>query len=366
MSVDEPTTMPTPAVIDHGPDVPDRPMRRRPVGTNDIVDAGVAVLASGTVALLVRVILDWRGLMGTGVIWYLLFLVAFFLLQRDGRSPEAGIDRVVTVVIWSFGAAIVGILGWMVIYLAIKGIPRLRPGFFTHDMSKTGPLDPGGGVKAAIIGSAEQVGLAMVVVVPIAILTAVYLHELKGRLAIPIRFAVDSLSGVPSIVAGLIVYTVWVVNGHGFSGVAGSAAIAVLALPTVTRASEETLRVIPDSLREASLALGAPQWRVVLGVVLPTALTGLTTGVILGTARILGETAPLLLTTSYTQSTNTDLLNHPQASLPVFAYTYVLQPNHAENQRGFTAALILVLLVLVLFVSARYFAGRSRRTLGGR
>jgi len=257
------------------------------------------------------------------------------------------------------------VLGWMIVYLAIQGIPDLTPGFFIHDMAKAGPLNPGGGAIAAIIGSAEQVGLAMVVVVPIAILTAVYLHEIKGPMSGPIRFAVDSLAGIPSIVAGLIVYTVWVAGGHGFSGVAGSAALAVLALPTVIRASEETLRVIPDSLREASLALGAPQWRVVGRVVLPTAVAGLTTGVILGTARVLGETAPLLLTTGYNSSTNVNVFHGFQASLPVFAYTYVLEPNKVQNARGFTAAFVLVLLVLVLFISARYFAGRSRRTLGG-
>lgn len=363
-------TLRLPAADDPGLGDPaaDRPWRPKSVGSSELIQAGVAVVVSGMAAFLVRIILDWQGIMGTGVLWYLAFLVAFYLLQRDGKSSEAGIDRVMTVVVWSIGAGVVAVLAWMLVYLAIKGAPALKPSFFTQDMSKAGPLSSGGGVKAAIIGSGEQVGMAIVVVVPIAILTAIYLNEVKGRLAPVIRFAVDSLSGVPSIVAGLIVYSVWVVSGHGFSGIAGSAAIAVLALPTVTRASEETLRVIPDSLREAALALGAPHWKVVRRVVLPTAISGLTTGVILGTARILGETAPLLLTTDYTNATNYNLFaqHAPQASLPVFAYTLVTEPNKAENLRGFGAAFVLVLLVLILFVTARYFAGRSRRTLGGR
>ena len=134
----------------------------------------------------------------------------------------------------------------MIVYLVVKGLPKLPGRFFTEDLSKVGPLTPGGGAKHAIIGTLEQVGIATIVVVPLAVLTAVYLHEIDGRLARPVRFIVDAMSGLPSIVAGLLIFTVWV-HGHGFSGVAGSAALAVLMLPTVTRASEEILRTIPDS-----------------------------------------------------------------------------------------------------------------------
>jgi phosphate transport system permease protein len=346
-----------------GPDMPDRPRPRSRVPREDLVDVGAAALAGAAVAGMLHVILDWHGLMSTAVWWYIVFLVAFYLLQRDSQTKESGMDRVIAVVIWSVGAAVVAVLGWMLVFLALKGYHKVTPGFFAHDMSKAGPLDPGGGVKAAIVGSAEQVGLATVIVVPLALLTAVYLNELKGRFATPIRLVVDSLAGLPSIVAGLIVYTVWVTNGHGFSGAAGSAALAILMLPYVTRATEETLRTIPDSLREASLALGAPQWRVVLLVVLPTALTGITTAIILGIAQAVGETAPLLLTTSYSSSVNTNPFHGPQASLPYFVYTYVLEPNKTQNARGFTAAFILVILVLVLFLAARAAGSRSQRKL---
>ncbi len=176
----------------------------------------------------------------------------------------------------------------------------------------------------------------------------------------------NALAGLPSIVAGLVIYAAWVTTGHGFSGLAGAMALAVLMLPFVTRTSEEILRTVPDPLREASLALGAPQWRMVKRIVLPTAMAGLITAAILGVALGVGETAPLLLTTSYSSFTVTNPFHGPQSSLASFVYTYVLEPNSTQNQRGYTALLILVLLVLVLFVVARVIGGRSQRKLGRR
>ena len=344
----------------------DVPRRLETVTRQDLRDLAAAVLAGAAGSGLLRTVLGWHGYLGTAVWWYLLFLGTYFLLQRDSASPEAGIDRVVTVLIWSAGAAVVGVLGWMVAFVVVKGLHRLTAGFFVNDMSRVGPLNPGGGVRAAIVGSVEQVGLATLVVVPLAILTAVYLHEIKGRTAGVVRFAVNALAGLPSIVAGLVIYAAWVTTGHGFSGLAGAMALAVLMLPFVTRTSEEILRTVPDPLREASLALGAPQWRMVKRIVLPTAMAGLITAAILGVALGVGETAPLLLTTSYSSFTVTNPFHGPQSSLASFVYTYVLEPNSTQNQRGYTALLILVLLVLVLFVVARVIGGRSQRKLGRR
>ncbi len=206
-------------------------------------------------------------------------------------------------------------------------------------MSKVGPLSPGGGgVKHALIGTIEQVGLATLVVVPVAVLTAVYLNEINGRLATPARFVIDAMSGLPSIIAGLLVYTVWV-SGHGFSGAAGAAALAVLMLPTVTRASEEILRTIPDPLREGALALGAPRWQVTLRVVIPTALGGLVTAVILGIARAVGETAPMLLTAFGADTTNTNPFSGPQADLPLFVWKLIRLPNETQQNRAWAGAL---------------------------
>jgi phosphate transport system permease protein len=265
--------------------------------------------------------------------------------------------------VWTAGFIVLSGLMWMLGLLLVKGLPRLRPSFFTHDLSTTGPNDPGGGALHAIIGSLEQVGIAVIIVVPIAVLTAVYLNELQGRLSPIIRFIVDAMTGLPSIVAGLLVFTVWV-NGRGFSGAAGSAALVILMLPTVTRTSEEILKTIPDSLREASLALGAPQWRVVVRVVLPTALTGLVTAIILGVARAIGETAPMLLTAFGSDSVVLNPTKGPQSDLPLFVWKLILLPNAVQKQRAWTGALILVLLVLFLFTTARVLANRANKRLG--
>jgi len=185
---------------------------------------------------------------------------------------------------------------------------------------------------------------------------------MKGVLARPTRVIVDAMSGLPSIVAGLLVFTVWV-NGRGYSGAAGAVALVVLMLPTVTRTSEEILRTIPDGLRESSLALGAPQWRVVLRVVLPTARAGLMTAAILGVARGVGETAPMLLTAFGADTTNLNPFKGPQEDLPLFVWKLIRLPNQTQINRGWTGLLILVLLVLVLFTTARFISGRAERKL---
>lgn len=347
----------------NGSDDLDVPRRRRSFTQLDVTEALIALLASLALVVILHVVFRQQSLVGATVWWFVGFLVAYGLLVRDRADAEAAIDRMITVAVWATGAAVTAVLAWMLFYLAVKGLPALRPGFFTTDLSKVGPLDPGGGAKHALIGTLEQVGIATIVVVPIAVLTAIYLNEIKGRLALPVRFIVDAMSGLPSVVAGLLVFTVWV-DGHGYSGIAGSAALVVLMLPTVTRTSEEILRTIPDPLREGGLALGAPQWRLTTRVVVPTALAGLTTAVILGVARAIGETAPMLLTAFGSDSTNTSPLKGPQDDLPLFVWKLINLPNARQTQRAWTGALILVMLVLVLFVTARTVANRSQRKLG--
>jgi len=341
----------------------DQPTRRSRVQRSDLIEVTLAALAAGAFAGIIRTVWGLHGPTGTVLWWYVGFLVVFYALVRDRADAESALDRIVTVVTWSIGLLVVSVLTWMMVFLIAKGLPALRPGFFTTDLSKVGPLTPGGGALHAIVGTFEQVGLAILIVVPISILTAVYLHEMRGILAKPVRLIVDAMSGLPSIVAGLLIFTVWV-NGRGYSGAAGSAALVVLMLPTVTRTSEEILRTIPDSLREASLALGAPQWRVVLRVVLPTARAGLVTAVILGVARGVGETAPMLLTAFGSDSLNLNPFKGPQEDLPLFVWKLIRLPNQTQINRGFTGLLILVLLVLVLFTTARYIAGRGQRKLG--
>jgi phosphate transport system permease protein len=304
-----------------------------------------------------------RSLVGLTIWWYVAFVAIYFLLVRDRADAERAVDSVVTVLVVSTGLAIAVVLTWMVVFIVARGASKLTWSFFTEDLSKTGPLTPGGGVKHAIIGTVEQVGLATLVVVPVGILTAVYLHEIRGRLARPVRFIVDAMAGLPSIVAGLLVFTVWV-EDHGFSGVSGSIALAILMLPTMTRASEEILRTVPDGLREGALALGAPQWRLVQRVVLPTALAGLVTAALLAIARAIGETAPMLLTAFGADGTNTNPGKGPQSDLPLFVWKLIREPDKTQQARAFTGALVLVMLVFVLFVSARLVANRGMRKLG--
>jgi phosphate transport system permease protein len=329
----------------------------------DYVEVALAASAGVAVALLLRIVLGWNGVLGS-VLWASIgFILASWILQSARLGRVRAVDRMVTTLIWLAGALAVATLAWLVTFVAIRGAKELKPRFFTTDLSTSGPLNPGGGALHAIIGTLEQVGIATAVVVPLAVLTAVYLHELRGRGSVIIRFTVDAMSGLPSIVAGLLVYTLWV-NAHGFSGIAAAAALGVLMLPTVTRTSEEILRTIPDTLREASLALGAPRWRVIMRVVLPTARAGLITAVILGIARAIGETATGLLTALGSSRVNMNPLHGPQANLPLFVWSLIRQPNKLQNDRAWTGALVLLMLVLVLFSLARLIGSRGAKKMG--
>jgi phosphate transport system permease protein len=199
----------------------------------------------------------------------------------------------------------------------------------------------------------------VIISVPLAILCAVFLNEIGGPLKRPIRLFVDAMSGVPSIVAGLFIYAVVAIR-FGFSGLAAALALSILMLPTVTRTSEEVLRLVPDGLREGSLALGASEWRTVWGVVLPTARSGLITAVILGVARAVGETAPLILTSFGASVMNLNALHGPQDALPLYVWRYIQAPQgSALYLRALSAALVLIVLVLGLFTLARVLGSRA-------
>jgi phosphate transport system permease protein len=231
-------------------------------------------------------------------------------------------------------------------------------------MASIGPSSPAsqsGGLQA-IVGTVEQVAIAMAISVPLGVLTAVYLNEVHGRLRRPVRIFVDAMSGVPSIVAGLFIYAVLVAGGGQFSGFAAAIALSILMLPTVTRTCEVVLRLVPDGLREASLAMGAPEWRTVWRVVLPTARSGIITAMILGVARVIGETAPLLMTSLGNPDLNLNPFRGPQASLPLASFKLFTSSQQADVARAWTFAAVLLILVLILFVLAR----RSARTQFGR
>lgn len=343
--------------------VSDTPLKPNTITRTDAVEMGLAIVVGFAIAEIVRIVLHMQSTMAFGIWWYGAFLALLFFLVRDRMTLPGAIDRVMTVVVWSTGTLVTAALVWMLVFVIGKGLSKFSMSFFTEDLSKVGPLSPGGGAKHAIIGTFVQVGIATLIVVPIAVLTAVYLNEIKGVLSRPVRFIVDAMSGLPSIVAGLLVFTIWV-NGHGYSGIAGTMALVVLMLPTVTRASEEILRTVADALREGALALGAPRWRVAQKVVLPTASAGLVTAVLLGIARAIGETAPMLLTAFGSDRTVVSPVDGPQSDLPLFVWKLIRVPNEVQNARAWTGALVLVMLVLVLFTTARFVANRGQRKLG--
>jgi phosphate transport system permease protein len=326
------------------------------------VEYAVAFAGGLHLALLIRYLLDWDDLMGTVLVALIAAVVMHYTLVRQRTSPEVAVDKTMTTIMWTVGILVVALLGWMLTFVAVKGMKLLRWGFLTHDLRTVSALDKGGGAYHALVGTVEQVSIATVVVVPVAVLTAVYLHEIRGRMSLVIRFIVDALSGLPSIVAGLLVITIF----PGYAGYKASIALAILALPIVTRTSEEVLRTVPDGLREASLALGAPQWRVVGRVVLPTARAGLVTAFLLAVARMVGETAPVLLTAFLNTSTNDNPLSGNQASLPTFVYDLIRVPDKLQNDRAWAGALLLLMIVLVFFAAARFALARSEKKLGRR
>ena len=251
----------------------------------------------------------------------------------------------------------------VIFYILSKGIGALSVEFFTTD--PTGDfLGAKGGVKSAILGTIEIVGFAALLAVPLGVGVALYLTEYggKGRLAQAVRFFVDVMTGVPSIVFGLFIYLTLVLAGTGgssFAGWKGSAALALLMLPVVTRSAEVVLHLVPDSLREAALALGAPRWKVIVRVVLPSAASGIVTGALLAVARAAGETAPLLFTATIVKATTLDL-NQPMNSLPAQIFQDLKQPNDELVQRAWGAAVTLVAMILIVTLIAKLIQRRTR------
>jgi phosphate transport system permease protein len=252
-------------------------------------------------------------------------------------------------------------LALILYYLVVKGIGAWSIDFFTTD--PTGKFfGDAGGIKSAIVGTIEIVGLATLMSAPVGVGVALWLTEYgkDGRFATLVRYFVDVLTGVPSIVFGLFIYITLVLSGVGgtFAGWKGSVALALLALPIVTRSSEVVLELVPDSLREAGLALGAPRWKVITRIVLPAALPGIVTGVLLSVARAAGETAPLLFTATIVKATSYDL-GGPMNSLPAQIFSDVGQAQDRLVARAWGAALTLVVMILLFTTLARLLARRS-------
>jgi phosphate transport system permease protein len=252
-------------------------------------------------------------------------------------------------------------LAFVLGYTVKRGIHRLSGNFLTHSMAGVGPLSPNGGVYHAIIGTVEQVLLASLISVPLGLLVAIYVTEYGGNaLATGIRFLIDVMTGIPSIVAGLFVLAFWIIAlNQPFTGFAGSLALAILELPIIVRASEEMILLVPSALREASYALGVAKWKTIMRVVLPTAASGITTGVMLAVARVTGETAPVLLVAGNNNFINNNPFSGGQSDLPLFIFDGARSSSNFNVDRAWAAALTLIAIVILLYVGARLLTRRS-------
>jgi phosphate transport system permease protein len=283
--------------------------------------------------------------------------VLLFAVSRLVEGPRPAKDRLVTCVVYSaFGLAMVPLVS-LAFEVVRRGAERFDGQFFTWSL--LGVVGEGGGAYHAIMGTVVITLLTTAISVPIGLMTAIYLVEYgQGRLKRAITFLVDVMTGIPSIVAGLFAYALFAIFfGPGVRlGIAGAVALSVLMIPVVVRSSEEVLKLVPNELREASLALGVPKWRTIIKVVVPTAIAGLGTGVTLAIARVIGETAPLLVTVGIANATNFDPFDGRMATLPVYAYYQLTQPGVPPEyaiDRAWTAALVLIMLVMALNVVAR-------------
>jgi phosphate transport system permease protein len=317
-----------------------------------VVLAGLAVQFTGL-----------NGKLGFAAAFFFFSTLLIFVQQLRLRDLPAAKDSLLS----SF--AFLGIVLTLIPIVSIvttvvlKGYKGIHIGMFSNDMTQASVNDPvqAGGLIHAIIGTLIMVGVALVISFPIGLLTALYLTEIKGKLARPIKFLVQAMSGVPSIVAGLFILSILIIPvTQELTGLMGSLALSILMIPTIARTAEEMLLLIPNDLREAGVALGATQWRTVSGVVVPAARSGLVTAVILGVARIIGETAPLLLVSGGADALNFNPTSGPMGSLPFYIWKAFLTGGTEEAYtRAWGGMLILLILIVLLFSLARYFSGRK-------
>lgn len=319
----------------------------------------IAAVAA-VVAFLVQLPIAGANVVLTLIVWWVVFTAGVYVVSRTGEGHRKALDRVVTVTVTSaFALALVPLISviWTVV---IRGVARMDATFFTETMRNV--IGDGGGVLHAMAGTLIITLLTALMSVPIGILVAIYLVEYgKGRLARTTTLLVDVMTGIPSIVAGLFAVGLFAaLYGAGTrSGFAGAVALSILMVPVVVRGSEEMLRLVPNDLREAAYGLGVPKWRTIVKIVLPTAIAGILTTVTLAIARIVGETAPLLLAAGLTDGLNLNPFAGRMSSLPLFSY-YAYQspgvPPQPSYDRGWAAALVLMIIVGLLFAIARLFA----------
>jgi len=353
-----------PVGSDQLPSVGDVPIRLSKVASEDVLTVlGAATGSLGLTWVLYERVLPLSGAFGFWLTWYLVFVILYLAAASLQWSWLVVRDRMTAVLVSSGGIFACVVVADQIGYSFVKGLAAIKhANFWTTTManvSATSPLTVGGMLHAAV-GSLEQLALATLFSVPLGITAAVFLAEVGGRLERPVRTIINAMTALPSIIAGLFIYALAVLAlGIPESGLAAALAISIIMLPTVTRASEVVLQVVPGTLREASFALGASHWRTVMRVILPTARSGLTTAVVLAMARGFGETAPVLLTAGFSPYMNTTPFHGWQATLPTYIWYSVLITGQYPNyvSRAFGAGFTLMLVVVVLFTIARVIGG---------
>jgi phosphate transport system permease protein len=336
---------------------PQKPWVNRSQSVREMVRPTVI---AGVIATAIVLVTGLAGPLGFYFAFVLAFIVVSFI---DGMRHDKvkAIDKVMTTLVTAGFAT--AFIPWASILFTVfqRGASAIYFGYFTHDMSYTSADDElgMGGLSHALVGSLLILLMASIIAIPFGIVTALYITEVKGKLSGLVRVIVQSMSGVPSIVAGLFVYAV-VVSRYSFSGVAGAIALSILMLPTVARTSEEVLKLVPDDLRSSAYALGASQMATTFRIVLPTARSGLITASMLGLARVEGETAPLILTAYYSAVYSLKVTGQPLASLPMYIFQNFSTGTDTALTRAWGGAAVLLSFIFILFIIAR-IAGRGSR-----
>lgn len=357
------TTLPR-VVLEANP--PKRPEVRRSNGMriSDLLSFVGAAIASLSVTIVVfSQLAPLSGPIAFAALFYVVFMLFYALLVAADESAPVVRDRIVLVAVHTLALTVFATLVFVVGFSVIRGaeaLPFLN--FYTQDMSLAGPLDPlsSGGILHAIAGSLIQIAIALVITVPLGLTTALFLNEIPSPFARFVRTIVEAMTALPSIVAGLFIYASFILLfGFDKSGFAASLAISVMMLPIMIRSADVVLRLVPSTLKEASIGLGGGQWQTVWRVILPTSRSGLVTAIILATARGIGETSPVLLTSGFTAGLNVDPFHGPMVSLPLAIFEFVKSPEPTMIARGFGTAAVLMFIVLLLFVIARVIGGQT-------
>lgn len=338
---------------------PSRPWEKEKIVRRN---SGLTLLLGALIAYVIVLFTGFAGPDGWAVVLFALAATFTFFRNRRLSVKERKDSRARLLIA---AASVIAFAPWISIFVSVlfKGVKGLRPNFVVSDMRTTTPDDflDMGGAAHAIVGSLLMVLIATVITLPLGILSGLYITEVRGRFSGVVRVVIQSMSGVPSIVAGLFIYTTFVDATGTFSALAGALALGILMLPTVARTSEEVLKLVPDDLRSAGYALGARQWRSTLIVVLPTVRSGLITAGLLGVARVIGETAPLLATALSNTSFVFNPVSGPIGSLPMYIFGMLQIGTENSINRAWTGALILLIVVFGLFSLARYVAGKDKR-----